>query len=353
MPAVRNIYHMLAYAFRALEQAGIEEIGSEEFDHLHDLLAAILAHGLTRQVKQGLHRDYTERSEELAGVRGRIDVAHSIKGLTFLRARLACNFDEFTPDTLHNRILRSTALALLRHGEVAAERRAALRRVLPHLSDVAEIDLRSVAWARLHTRRASASYRLLLGVAEMVAHGLLPDPQGKGRKLRTFLTDQAMHALFERFVRAWYEYHRPDLAPGASHVPWALAAGESSSLLPQMRSDVTLRGRERSLIIDTKFYDKTLQHQARFDRNSYRSAHLYQIHAYVKNAQAAWPGEVGGMLLYAATDETHTPDEVLHIDGNRFELRTLDLRQPWDDITAQLHGFCVWVDEVSGALIRI
>ena len=41
--AIRNVYVMLAYAFRALRSTGTARITAEEFDHLHDLLAEILA----------------------------------------------------------------------------------------------------------------------------------------------------------------------------------------------------------------------------------------------------------------------------------------------------------------------
>lgn len=51
---VRNIYWMLAYAFRALEKGAYERLGSEEFGNAQELCAAILARGVESQVKRGL-----------------------------------------------------------------------------------------------------------------------------------------------------------------------------------------------------------------------------------------------------------------------------------------------------------
>ena len=40
---IKNIYHMLAYAFQVLKQSNYEKVAAEEFDNVQDLLAAILA----------------------------------------------------------------------------------------------------------------------------------------------------------------------------------------------------------------------------------------------------------------------------------------------------------------------
>jgi 5-methylcytosine-specific restriction enzyme subunit McrC len=76
---IRNIYYMLSYAFTTLNQGGYENVETEEFENLHNLFAAILAKGIGRQLKQGLYREYLSRKEDLAVVRGKIDMPGSIK----------------------------------------------------------------------------------------------------------------------------------------------------------------------------------------------------------------------------------------------------------------------------------
>ena len=61
---------MLSYAFTALRQEDYEDIATEEFENMHNLFAAILANGIGRQLKQGLYREYLNRKEDLAVVRG-------------------------------------------------------------------------------------------------------------------------------------------------------------------------------------------------------------------------------------------------------------------------------------------
>ena len=70
---------MLAYAFEILNQGGYEDIAVEEFENIHNLFAAILAKGIGRQLKQGLYREYIDKIEDIAVVRGKIDMPGTIR----------------------------------------------------------------------------------------------------------------------------------------------------------------------------------------------------------------------------------------------------------------------------------
>lgn len=43
---------MLSYAFTTLNQGGYEDVATEEFENIHNLFAAILAKGISRQLKE-------------------------------------------------------------------------------------------------------------------------------------------------------------------------------------------------------------------------------------------------------------------------------------------------------------
>ena len=51
---IKNIYYMLSYAFKVLNQGGFDNIATEEFKNVHNLLAAILVKGIGRQLILGL-----------------------------------------------------------------------------------------------------------------------------------------------------------------------------------------------------------------------------------------------------------------------------------------------------------
>lgn len=339
--AIRNVYVMMAYAFRAIRSTEAERIAAEQFDHLHDLLAEILARGVGAQVKRGLHRDYLHHSDELAGVRGRIDISRTIARHSMTRARLVCEFDEYEPDTPHNRALKSVMVLLLRHGEVDPARKEALRRLLPHLDAVTLIAPTSIRWSDLTYHRANATYRLLLGVCELIVRGLLPTREFGTTKLTPWISDEAMSSLYERFLREYYTHHHPELSPAARNVAWDLDdSSDHDSQLPQMRTDVTLRHGERALIIDAKYYSDSMQ--TAWDKSTVHSANLYQVLAYVKNEDTRRDGSVSGLLLYARTDAAEQPDLDVIVQGNRIAAHTLDLNQPWEHLRVQLEAFVGW-----------
>lgn len=342
--AIRNIYVMVAYAFGAMRNEGSDRVAAESFDHLHDLLAEILVRGVGAQVKRGLHHDYRRNREELATVRGRIDITGTVATRSAVRGRLVCEFDEYEVDTPHNRVLKSVIVLLIRGGQITGSRKAALRRLLPYLDEVTLISTASIRWATLTFHRANASYRMLMGVCELIVRGLLPAQSSGATALTEWVSEEAMSTLYERFLREYYAFHHPELSPGAPHVPWDYdrASAIGALQLPTMRTDVTLRRGDRTLIIDAKYYSRSLQ--VRWDKKSVYSAHLYQMLAYVKNSDTERAGSVSGLLLYARTDASAQPDLDVRIQGNRLGARTLDLNTPWEGIRAQLEGILSWLE---------
>lgn len=343
--SIRNMYVMMAYAFRSISSTGTDRIATEEFDHLHDLFAEILARGVSAQVKRGLHRDYLHRHDEIATVRGRIDIARSIATRSTVRGRLRCTFDEYEADTLHNRALKSVMTLLVRHGDVSRERRDALRRLLMHLESVTSVPPLSIDWAALTYHRANASYRLLLGACELVVRGLLPTTSAGGTRLSAWVSDDVMSALYERFLLQYYTIHHPELSPRASGIAWDYDGGSAlgADQLPAMRTDVTLRSGGRMLIVDAKYYGSAMQ-AGRWGKATVHSSNLYQVLAYTKNADTQRDGSVSGLLLYARTAIGEQPALDITVQGNRIGAQSLDLNLPWPDLQAQLDAVVDWLD---------
>ena len=347
---VKNIYYMLSYAFQTLHEEGFKKIATEEFDNIYDLFAAILIQGVKAQVKRGLNRDYIEEQEALAGLRGQVSIAQTIKQKTQLQGKLVCSFDEFSPDSPHNQALKSVLLLLLRQQDVKLENKESLRRLLPFFSGVTVVEPASIRWDALKYHRDNASYRMLLGICRLVVKGLLLTTETGKQKLDTWLQDEQMSRLYEKFVLSYYLRHHPELSPTASFIDWDVASDTKSPYLPKMKSDVTLHKGQKKLIIDTKYYQHTMQYNPLYDRQTFISGNLYQIYAYVKNSEKISAGDqqrtsnVAGVLLYAKTDDTITPDEDGLIGGNRIGIKTLDLNKDWPLITAQLEALCAWLN---------
>ena len=343
MIRIQNIYHMLAYAFQVLREQGYADVAAEEFDNTAELLAAILARGVSSQVKRGLGREYLPRTETLATLRGRIDVTENVKTHAVLRRQMVCDYDEFSIDTPMNRILKAT-MRLLARSDIDKARRKELRGLLAYFADVADIDLAHVDW-RLRFNRNNRAYRMLMNVCWLVSEGLLQTQRDGSVRLADFLDEQRMSRLYEKFVLEYYRREHPGLRAEASYIKWALDDGPHGAcmadgaldMLPVMHSDVMLSQGSNVLIIDAKYYAQATQRH--FDKRTYHSDNLYQIFTYVKNKEAEFAGTehtVSGLLLYAGTDEEAQPSSTYLMSGNRIGVRTLDLDQPFDTIRAQL-----------------
>lgn len=336
MIPVQNIYYMLAYAFQVLNENGYKDIATEQFDNMGELCAAILAKGISVQLKRGLGKEYVSQTEPMSSLRGKIDIAESIKTQSMLRKQLVCTYDDFTVNSYMNRILKSTMELLIR-SDISKVRKKDLRKLLVFFGDVDSIDVYDINW-RLQYNRNNQSYRMLISICYLVVKGLLQTNTAGITKLMDFLDEQRMCRLYEKFILEYYRREHPEVKASASQIPWQLD-DDFGAMLPVMQSDIMLSKGSATLIIDAKYYGHTTQSQ--YGVNTLHSGNLYQIFTYVKNKDAEYgdqPHTVSGMLLYAQTDEVVQPNHVYHMSGNKITVRTLDLNLPFSDIAKQLDG---------------
>lgn len=344
MIKVQNIYYMLAYAFQVLNQDSYLKVATEEFENIADLLAAILGKGISNQIRRGLGREYINKQECLYSPVGKIDISSSLKQQTMLNKQLVCDFDEFTENAYINQILKTTALLLMRSEEVKAERKKVLRGILSYFCNVDEVDPLRIKWSAIRYHRNNATYKMLINICFLVIAGMLLTEQDGKKQLGRFMDDQHMHRLFERFVLEYYRKHYPHYSVSAAQIDWITDDGVIE-FLPVMQTDITLEYAGKTLIIDTKYYSRSMQFNSLYDSRTVHSGNLYQIFTYVKNQDKGTSGAVSGVLLYAKTDEEITPDYDYLMSGNRISVKTLDLNADFAKIAKQLDELaCSYLD---------
>lgn len=334
---IKNIYYMLVYAFQILRQKNYESIAAEEFEDVQDLFAAILVKGISQQLKQGLHREYITKQENLPVMRGKLSIHETIHQQIQRKKLLACEYDELSVNNIFNQILKTTMLLLMRDSGVKKIRKADLKKEVLFFSEVDVIKPAEIHWNRLGYHRNNKNYEMLMNICYFVLDGMLQTTEKGSFKMIAF-SEEHMHRLYERFVLEYFKRHHSYLNEiKASQIKWNLASDTEESILrflPVMQTDIFLRYKEQILIIDTKYYGKTLQKQ--YDKATLHSGNLYQIFTYVKNQDIAGSGKVSGMLLYAKTDEAITPDCSFVMGNNRISVKTLDLNKDFKLIAAQL-----------------
>lgn len=328
---------MLSYAFQILKQSNYENIASEKFDKIQDLFAVILAKGVAKQVKHGLYRKYVTQNETVSVMRGKLDMTETIKNRIQRKQKLTCEFDELSENNLFNQILKTTMHYLVMDNDVKNDHKLVLNKILIFFDGVSLLKPLSIEWGRLHFQRNNKTYEMLLNICYFVLDGMLQTTDKGDYKMATF-SDEHMARLYEKFILEYYRQHHTYLSEVRSaQVKWNLSGENDESMisfLPVMQTDIFLKLKEKVLILDAKYYGRTLQKQ--FDKYTLHSGNIYQIFAYVKNQDNANTGNVSGMLVYAKTEEDITPDCVFNMGGNQIGAKTLDLNQEFKLIATQL-----------------
>ena len=255
---------------------------------------------------------------------------------------LTCEYDELSENNLFNQILKTTVMLLLRHARVDQEHKNDLKKEMLFFSNVDTIDPTAIRWAAIRFQRNNSTYRMLISLCQLILDGMLLTTDSGEFKLASFVDEQRMNRLYEKFILEYYTKECPWVTATASQIPWALDDGVGP-MLPIMQSDIMLTRGSEVLIIDAKYYTHTTQKQ--YDIHKIHSSNLYQIFTYVKNKDMEFgvqPHTVSGMLLYAATDEEIQPDNSYQMSGNKISVRTLNLNRDFSEIAAQLNAI---VDE--------
>ena len=329
---------MLTYAFQVLKQTNYENIASEEFDKIEDLFAAILAKGISQQLKQGLHKEYISKQENLPLLRGKLEINGTIKNRIQQKQVLSCEFDELSVNNIYNQILKTTVHYLIKNSNVSTERKQELRKVMLFFENIDVVVPFNIRWNRIRYHRNNRTYEMLLNICYFVLVGMLQTTE-KGEYYMAAFSDDHMAALYEKFILEYYRQHHSELNPSAAYVEWNLDEDNDDTaikFLPNMKTDIMLKKGDRTLIIDAKYYTHTMQQN--FDKYSLHSANMYQIFAYVKNMDKNSTGKVSGVLLYAKTEETITPDYKYSIGGNIISANTLDLSKDFKIIEEKLEN---------------
>jgi 5-methylcytosine-specific restriction enzyme subunit McrC len=147
-----------------------------------------------------------------------------------------------------------------------------------------------------------------------------------------------MSALFEDFLRSFFQLHRKEYRVRAESQQWSVTGATEHDLafLPRMVTDITLRHPDQTIIIDAKFYGKGALMDGLYGERLH-SDHLYQLVTYLQHERVRQPEKgLAGMLLYAAVNRSVRLKYQLL--GIPILVATVDLAKDWRDIETELHN---------------
>lgn len=334
---IKNIYYMLTYAFKILRQSNFDEIEAESFEHIYDMFASILSKGISKQIKQGLYKEYKIIQNNLPMMKGKLNIEGTIKNKIQKNHNLVCEYDDLSENNIYNQIIKLTIVLLLKQSGLTKKFRDLLKKNLLYFGQVDNIDYKSINWTILQFQRNNANYKMLLNICWFVIEGLLLTTEKGKFKMSSFLDDQKMHSLFENFVLEYYKQHHKCLQPSAPKIDWIIDESTVGiRFLPEMKTDIVLHSEGRKLIIDTKYYQSSTQTSFYGKKETIHSNNLYQIFTYVKNEDKLNSGNVSGMLLYAKTVDNIAVDQNYLFGKNNIFVKNLDLNVTFNEIKKQL-----------------
>lgn len=330
---IKNVYYMLSYAFKALNQKEYRKVETETFENIADLFAEILNIAISKQIKQGLKRDFIDLTETTSSPKGKINITPSM--IIIKQGQVNFTHDDFSVNNYLNRILKTTLNILIKL--VSKDRKSKLRKLLIYFRDVDTLDIHNINW-NVRYDRNNQDYRMLIGICHMTIKGMIQGEKEGQTKLMEFEDLQKEHMLYEKFLLNYYKKEHPHIKAHAPHVDWQLDT-EEDYLLPNMLTDITLEHENKILIIDAKYYTQITQEY--YGKPIAHSPNIYQIFTYVKNKEAELKDKdhvVSGMLLYAGTDENIQTDVSYMMSGNKITIKTLNLNQNFNLIKEDLDG---------------
>lgn len=105
---IENLYYLLCYAWGVSDQLDWVKVDGEKCHSLENLLSMVLLNVCDRLLRRGLVREYRFEEQEVDGVRGKLNLAETLKSGKYLNGRTICRVDELTQDVVINRVIFST-----------------------------------------------------------------------------------------------------------------------------------------------------------------------------------------------------------------------------------------------------
>ena len=168
---------------------------------LLDILIRLFADRLLAEARRGLPSAYMAQEENLAALRGRLDVIRQFTHNAVRPDRLACRFDTLMPDTPLLRVMKACVLMLRRHARVLeTQRRLDELRFL--LAEVIDVPVNALPWAQVRIDRTNRRWETLYGLAKLFLKREWQRTNHDAKAGQGITLLFAMNDLFEAYIAA-------------------------------------------------------------------------------------------------------------------------------------------------------
>ena len=275
-----NLLYMLSVAGQVpVRERDVARLASRKAS-LSETLAAIFADRLRRELLRGPERAYIRREENLRKFKGKLLIAQQVLHNAAHRDRFFCRFDEFSEDTVMNRIFRAACRVLLNatHTPSTQDR---LRHCLLLLDGVEDVFVHDELFDQITITRQNERFADVLHFCRLILQGRSPTVRSGRERSFSLLFD--MNRVFEDFVAAFLKKQVMPLFDG--YRLYSQAKSQQRYLMKYkdtnqggvllLKPDILIKtpNGDQQFVLDTKWK----QFSRKVGRND-----LYQIYAYTK-----------------------------------------------------------------------
>ncbi|WP_226065036.1 5-methylcytosine-specific restriction endonuclease system specificity protein McrC [Kaistella polysaccharea] len=340
---IENIYYLLCYAWNKLEEKERVYVSVDDKTELVDLFAKILINGTKILLKRGIDKSYIDYTDEIVGVKGKLQISQTLKSNLLFKQRTVCTFDSFSSNILNNRILLSTLYSLSRTKGLDRELKKELFKLQRMFSGIDLIQINNSLFSQIKLNRNNRFYGFLMNVCQIIYENTLPSEEEGIFKFTDFTRDERkMNQLFEAFIRNFYriEQNRYTIVKKET-IKWSFNSEdqESFQFIPKMETDITLENGTEKIIIDAKYYRETMT--INYDKEKIKSNNLYQLFSYLLNQEDETLKTMNakGVLLYPTIEKEY--DLQYKYKSHMIEIRTINLNSNWKLISERLREIIV------------
>ncbi len=350
---IQNVFYLLCYAWEMADMRNKVLVGADNSQSMGNLLAHVLVSSTEELIRRGLTQDYRESEHIVEGIKGKLNVASTLKLGKIRQGKTVCHYDELATDTLINQIIYTTLIETLRLEGIDRKNKERIAKVVRKFPQTRCIRITDQAFHAVRLHRNNRYYQFALNVCQLLHNSMLPYENKKGMmEFVNFLDDEKqMNLIFERFLLNFCKQECKDTYPvvGRSHIyfqlnptgmTFACGMDDVLDILPIMETDVTLYNPQsgKKTILDAKYYHKTLVSKYG-DKGKIRREHLSQIITYVMNQEEEnepHTKNTDGILVYPTVDKDINVSYQYKNTNHTIHVCTVNLNQDWQLIEKRL-----------------
>ncbi len=333
---IQNLYYVFLYAWEKFNEGRSLKLEIDESPDLPNLMANMLLKSVKRIIKKGLHKDYKPKLINEQFIKGKIDFKKSIQNNFQISNKLYCRFSELSVDSILNKIIKRSFLNLLKNQKLKKHLKEEINSILKFFNDVNTQDNLSSYFSKFQLSQNNNYYRLPIEICKMLDNLKMPNQKQGNYIFKDILDDEVrMSDIFERFVGNFYKYEQSEFKVKTSEqLDWQFKSlGGDLKLVPKQKTDITLSNKDEVIIIDTKYYKKTLV-DSFYGQDKFKSEHLRQITSYMMNMQdeLVVNKKIHGILLYANPIGEESLNEDFIWRDCKVSIKSINLDQNWQSI---------------------